>query len=293
MRHFPTLFRTLCSMPCALCVSAALAIDAPENLPYEPDHCIGVIWERQKVVDLVDFLPQKILPILNQLKFEANGEPCPGNKLVLSFWPPRDLCPDIYYVAIIHKPNGRILDVMWLVANSPDTKNQFDAWYAANTNTAWTAALPSPYASITIADGVATDPEPPGPNGSPRLWDAPHRLDSASYLHHNAVWEMRTTMTNSCGNQATYDVNGNLIRSTIAAGTSDSRAPYDGNGNPRKNFGHVIEDVHPYIRALQLDGNPVRIKGVSVWFPFALSRPCLHQGEYTEKYLRCRPTTLP
>ena len=269
------------------------AYDAPSTIPMEPDHCLGDIWQRGKEIDLAAMLDPSCAPFMADLYFEANGERCEGNKLRHSFCCPGPLKPDIYYVAIRHKNIERPLDVMWIVVNSPTAKSEFDAWYAANTNTAWTAALPKPYASIAVTNGVAVDPEPPGPDGRPGQWDAPHRIDPKSFLHHNAVWEMRTTIEGEHGNQATYDESGNLIRSTIAAGTADWCAPYGPDGSAHANFGHVSADVRPYIQALQLDGNPVRVTGVSVWFPFAISRPCLHQGEYTEKYLQCRPTILP
>ena len=277
----------------AVLVETASAYDAPSTVPLEPDHCLGDIWQRGKEIDLAAMLDPSCAPFMADLYFEANGERCAGNKLRHSFCCPGPLKPDIYYVALRHRNIDRPLDVMWVVVNSPTAKAEFDAWYEANTNTAWTASLPKPYASIVVTNGIAVDPEPPGPDGSPGQWDAPHRIDPTSYLHHNAVWEMRTTIDGECGNQATYDAQGNLIRSTIAAGTVDRRGPYGADGSSRKNWGHVVEDVHPFIQALQLDGNPVRITGVSVWFPFALSRPCLRQGEYTEKYLRCRPTVLP
>ena len=103
---------------------------------------------------------------------------------------------------------------------------------------------------------------------------------------------MRTTVEGEHGNQATYDAQGNLIRTTIAAGTADKRGPYDENGGLRVSVGHRNEDVWPFILALQLDGNPVHVRGI-VDIPKALTRPCLRQGTFTETYLSLRPTILP
>lgn len=271
----------------------ACAYDAPNEISLEPDHCVGVIWSRQGVFDLSSMLDSSCAPFMDLLYFEVNGERCANNAIHYSFCCPGPLKPDIYYVVLRHVQIERPLDAMWVVVNSPTAKAQFDAWYEANTNTAWTATLPTPYLSIVVTNGIAIDPEPPEIDGKPGIWDAPHRINSSSHLHHNAVWEMRTTIGGASGNQATYDSDGNLIRSTIAAGTADRCGPYGPDGFPRKNWNHVNEDVHPFIQALQLDGNPVRIAGLSVWFPLSLSRPCLHQGDYTEKYLQCRPTILP
>ena len=54
------------------------------------------------------------------------------------------------------------------------------------------------------------------------------------------------------GHQACYDANGFLITTGVAAGSADFVAPTKRGGF----IGHQAEDVHPFIRALQLDGNP-------------------------------------
>lgn len=270
----------------------AQAIDGPASVPIEPDHCLGVIWSRRGVVDLATMLDPVCAPYMADLYFEANGERCANNRLVLSYWCPGSLEPDIYYVTLRRKNESRPLDAMWIVVNAPLSLELFNAWVSNNVDTAWTAPLPKPYASIVVTNGVAVDPEPPDPDGNPGQWDAPHRIDPASYLHHNAVWEMRTNIAGTHGNQATYDAQGNLIRSTIAAGTVDKRGPYDEDGGLRTNVGHRNEDVYPFIRALQLDGNPVHVRGLAL-IPKALTRPCLRQGAFTETYLRLRPTILP
>ena len=203
----------------AAVAGTAGAIDGPATVPLEPDHCLGVIWSRRGVIDLAAMLDPVCAPYMADLYFEANGERCENNRLVLSYWCPGSLEPDIYYVTLRKRNVSRPLDAMWIVANAPLALSRFNAWVSNNVSTAWTSALPKPFASIAVTNGVATDPEPPGPDGRPGTWDAPHRIDPTSYLHHNAVWEMRTTVEGEHGNQATYDEQGSLIRMTIAAGT--------------------------------------------------------------------------
>lgn len=273
-------------------VGNAQAIDGPASVPIEPDHCIGLVWTEGGSLNLASMLDPVCAPYMDKLYFTANGEECRNGLLVFDDYCPGSLKPDIYYATLRHRDLDRPLDVMWVVVNSPETRRAFEAWVVENTNTAWTASLPKPYASIVVTNGVAVDPEPPGPDGKPGTWDAPHKIDPSSYLHHNAVWEMRTTSDETHGNQATYDGNGNLIRSTIAAGTADHFGPYAADGKAKWSKRHRNEDVWPYIRALQLDGNPVRVPGL-VGIPTKISRPCLVQGPNTETYLRLRPTILP
>lgn len=112
------------------------------------------------------------------------------------------------------------------------------------------------------------------------------------YLHHNAVYEMRSApIAGGHGHQATYDANGNLIRATIAAGTADKVSPTSLGAKRR----HRQYDVHPYLDALQLDGNPVLPSNatglMTETVPSRLNAPCLYQGSFTDSYLFCRPTT--
>jgi hypothetical protein len=61
------------------------------------------------------------------------------------------------------------------------------------------------------------------------------------------------------GNQACYDMNGILIETTIAAGRAKKFAPVASEYSNRfSHENHNEEDITPFIRAAQLDGNPVR-----------------------------------
>ena len=95
------------------------------------------------------------------------------------------------------------------------------------------------------------------------------------------------------GHQATYNASGELITATIAAGTADKVSPQSiWNGTAAR---HRMTDVHPYIRALQLDGNPILTDNLSGMFtdsiPTRFSRPCLFQGDEANAYLDRRPPT--
>ena len=109
-----------------------------------------------------------------------------------------------------------------------------------------------------------------------------------TYLHHDAKYEMRSNpVSGEHGHQAMCDVNGLLIESPIAAGTADFFAPYKANGKAKWNSNHREQDVYPFIRALQLDGNPVHPNYKK--YPTNLTRPCIYMGSNTDKYIEKRP----
>ena len=111
-----------------------------------------------------------------------------------------------------------------------------------------------------------------------------------AFLHHDAKYEMRSgPISGGHGHQATYDANGVLIETPIAAGTADIAAPFDENDSWRtwSASKHRDEDVYPFIRALQLDGNPVHPNNKKV--PTNLTRPCIYMGLNTDKYIKKRP----
>ena len=85
------------------------------------------------------------------------------------------------------------------------------------------------------------------------------------------------------GNQACYDTDGTIILSGISGGTADKA--YAALENVEN---HVPEDVEPFLRALQLDGNP----GIPN-FMNNINRPCLYEGSCLQDYLICRPITPP
>lgn len=161
----------------------------------------------------------------------------------------------------------------------------------AQANQAWLQFLPPPFESIalTVSTNVlgtistnAVDPEPDGD-----LWKRPVAINS--YFHPGAAFEMRSfAVTGGHGHQACYDANGILIRSGVSAGTADFVSPYNSWGVLKWwDTGHRNADVYPFIRALQLDGNPCLPNNVEV--PTNLDRPMIHQGAYLDTYLQRRP----
>ena len=196
---------------------------------------------------------------------------------------PGDMKPTIYHIILWHREKGntedRIFDRLWVTVNSPDTQTRFNQWHTLNiANMAWTLTLPPPFASIDIS-GKLVSPDP-------NVWKAPKK--KPTYLHHDAVYEMRSRqVTGDYGHQATYDKDGILITKTIAAGTADFVSTVNSLGMTVASWGHLTKDVEPFIRALQLDGNPCLRNDFLA--PTDLNRPCLHQGVYLNQYLGCRP----
>ena len=114
------------------------------------------------------------------------------------------------------------------------------------------------------------------------------RTKNNTYLHHDAKYEMRSgPVSGGHGHQATYTADGVLIGSPIAAGTADIAAPYYANDMLRARTGdkHLRQDVQPFLRALQLDGNPVLPRDIYR----NLNRPCIYKGSNTDKYIEKRP----
>jgi hypothetical protein len=105
-------------------------------------------------------------------------------------------------------------------------------------------------------------------------------------LHHDAKYEMRSNPTSAGhGHQAMYDVHGVLIETPIAAGSADFFAPFNSIGTARLSNKHLKQDVQPFLRALQLDGNPVLPRDINR----NLNRPCIYMGSNTDKYIEKRP----
>ena len=114
-------------------------------------------------------------------------------------------------------------------------------------------------------------------------------------MHPKAVYELRSKpVTGGHGHQATYDAQGYIIPETIKAGTADFAFPATYIKLKRLEK-HREKDVKPYIRALQLDGNPVHpidsSGNISTFWTRNLTLPPLRVGPFTQQYLQRRPTT--
>lgn len=256
------------------------------------EHCVGVIWSANGKLNLFSLLDDSYLPFTDELHFTSdNLTVSPNGELMFPKSKPDDLKPAISLVKLHYAPNPEtdlIFDKLWVVVNSPETKTSFDGWYAQNADISWTTNLPSPFANITIniSNGITNvvDPEPNWPGFG--VWAAPE--PKHTYLHHDAQYEMRSNpVAGGHGHQTMYDALGQLITNPIAAGTADMHAPYDSMGLPLSARSHRNHDVYPFIRALQLDGNPVQPTNKSV--PTNLTRPCIYKGPNTDKYIGRRP----
>jgi hypothetical protein len=115
------------------------------------------------------------------------------------------------------------------------------------TNTAWTLTLPAPPYSTAFS--------------SPQ-WGNPVALDT--YLHHDASSEMLSVAVGDHRHHATYDDKGFIITEGVRAGRPHK---YDYAAHAGL---HQQEDLEPFIRALQLDGNPCLPIGMT-----DLSRPMM------------------
>ena len=237
------------------------------------------------VVDLYDYLDESCRAIASQLRFRVT----PSGGLVTRHLSvgtqPRILQPQVFHIEIVDGEQSQTFDRMWIVVNNPSDDSSFGSWYSVNsTNLAWVATLPRPYASLTYTTNFAgvISASIPAPT-SPNRWDNPDPTDG-NLLHHAAKFSMRSvTVPGGHTNQACYDEYGQLIRSGISGGTADFAA-----GNFWHVRSHVREDVYPFLHAVRLDGNPGEKTPMN-----NITRPCLYEGEYIDKYIECRPIVQP
>ena len=253
-------------------------------------HCIAIDWTANLEIDLEDYLPGLLMPHKDELRYRVNGAMIEGATISVRRDEPEDLFPEIYFVEMCNE-YGTTLDRLWITVLSPATGTKFDTWVSNNeTNAAWLAQLPKPPDRIFVdSQGHVTLPSSASAN-----WNVSDPFPTNNYMHPKAVYELRSDpISGGHGHQATYDADGNIITESIKAGTADHDSPvvtwFD--WRPRS---HRKNDVHPYIRALQLDGNPVHPCNSSGTMaesiPRNLTRPPLRVGPCTQQYLDRRPT---
>ena len=257
------------------------------------EHCLGVVWQAGAKLNLFSLLHWSYGSYQNDLYFTTTTLSVDGGELVFGCRP-KDLEPQICLIKLHYKPNpefDQVFDKLWVVVNAPETETSFTSWYEQSADISWTTNLPSPFSRLPLTNAsqnvIAIDPEP----DSPGLWESPHGI--SSYLHHDAKYEMRSERIGDHGHQATYDETGTLILNPIAAGTADFQTPYNAIGLPNGTK-HRDQDVYPFIRALQLEGNPVHKISSAVGLgivdvPTNLNRPCIYKGDKTDKYIERRP----
>jgi hypothetical protein len=176
-------------------------------------------------------------------------------------------------VEVIDKKTGLTLDRLLITIVSMETKALFDEWYENESSVAglaWLGELPAMPEFLQVNPLTAPDAAFPQ-----RRYHDPEQVDT--FLHPDARYELRSLDTaGGYGHQVCFDKNGGLILSSVSAGTADKSPPVS--------ISHVTKDVYPYIRALQLDGNPCdRILDT-------LTVPMLYEGYHLKRYMKCRPT---
>lgn len=180
------------------------------------------------------------------------------------------------------------MDCLVVVIYDGETEDEYDSWVQNNAeNPAWLDELPPVYSSLG-GENQTEDPEPDGCDND-RWEDWNGDIDTLdNNYHYDANSEIRSReTTGGHGHQACYDDDGDLIVATAnsepeiiaAAGTADHNSP--------PSVDHTTEDVWPFIRAAQLDGNPVESAG---WIlPTSLSDPLIRVGTNLRGYYRRRP----
>ena len=259
----------------------------------DTDHCISVLWAEDGTIDLWSFLDSSCLPYTNALSIRVwkdGGIDGPALGTIPMGECPSEMLPTVHNVVLCDKGGMEVFDRFWLVICTPQDQTDFDNWYNLFcTNLEWTAWIPLPPSHLDISTNTAGTAEATIPTyfSGHSSWSSPRPISASTHMHHTAKYELRTETIDQSGNQATYDAEGRLITKTIAAGTADYYQPYDVFGNLRPNGKHRRFDVLPYVRALQLDGNPGH--PFSVFVPTNITHPCLRQGTNLDQYLFCRP----
>ena len=185
---------------------------------------------------------------------------------------------DIYAFGIELRWDATVLDRLIVVIYDEDTDTEYTTWTTNNAAPpGWLGELPAVHGSLGPDN---SDPEP----GAPGQWGGVNGLNNN--YHYSAAFEMRSVETaGGHGHQTCYDGDGNLIeddgagdQSRASCGTADAQHWSDVLWPPT----HFTDDVQPFIRAAQLDGNPV--DGVG-----ALNNPLIRWGPNLQAYLNRRP----
>ncbi len=250
------------------------------------DHCLGIMWGRNGEIDLMSLVHEDALPYRTNALWRINGTLQDVSILRFQFKVPVDLEPHIYRIEIVAKEDREVWDRMFLVINHPASGTRYSRWankWSDEMNRAWLQELPAPYVALpTEVDSsdklIYHDPEPDAPD----IWEVPGI--PGLYYHHTSVRDMRSAGTSGGhGHQACYDETGNIVLNGVSAGTADYVKPKKTNVLTVSR--HSDEDVLPYVRALQLDGNPCE----QISAGMDLSHALVCEGPQTKKYLICRP----
>ena len=260
---------------------------APED--DETSHCHAIDWSENLEIDLEEYLPGWLLDYKDKLQYRVDGGDLDDSKIRAGETEPEDLFPEIHHAEVC-TTHGLTLDRLWIVVLNPQTRTNYNSWVSENsTNATWLSLLPKPPSKLTIANGEAFLPSAASAN-----WNTPEKFPTNNFMHPKAVYELRSKpISDNHGHQATYDADGNIITESIKAGTADYISPSFSFRYGWHPASHRKEDVHPYIRALQLDGNPIHPRNssgvLSESIPRNFTRPPLNIGSFTQQYLQRRP----
>ncbi|MGD9611793.1 MAG: hypothetical protein AB7V22_02705 [Kiritimatiellia bacterium] len=244
------------------------------------EHCVADIWDSSSEVNLEDFLTAESLTFKDYIDWYVDGTKQSSSTLNFGSEPGNNEIKD-YEVHVTDKDMSTICDRLILVIVPTSTEQAHNDWVTTwSANTAWLAELPAAYSSITF--NAFGDPEYPEPGTcTNEYWEGSvEPLDS--YYHPGATFQMRSEETpGGHGHQVCYTGAGAIITSGVAAGTADSHHHSD-YWPPS----HVTVDVLPFVRAAQLDGNPVFVNDL---VPTNFNRPMMYEGAHLQQYLQLRP----
>lgn len=238
-----------------------------------------VIWQRSRNLDLAAYLITETQKFSEYLRWSVNS--IDSFSSVMGYGGRlRDLNIEIHRVEVGLKGSVHACDRLVVVIVSPETERRYRVWVDRfETETQWLTELPVAYLSLAQNNGN------PEPNNCEHLfwqdWGV-RRLNS--YFHGNATFDMRSAQTpGGHGHQACYTTDGEFITSGFSAGTADFR-----HYSHYFTRAHATLDVLPFIRAAQLDGNPVTAN--SKLAPTNMTHPLVYEGVNINTYLRLRPT---
>ena len=255
------------------------------------DKCIAIEWDSAGEEDLDNYLEIKppsltfddiddVVSLEIETEIFGNGS-IDGSVLDYANTDPGDT--DIYAFAVRLLCGENVVDHLIVVIYASNTEDEYSGtggWIANNPiNPAWLAELPAVHSSLGAGN---SDPEP----GAPDQWEDVDPINNN--YHYAATFEIRSIETaGGHGHQACYvdgdlvedDGNGDQTEERLASsGTADFEHPSDFVFPPT----HFSEDVQPFIRAAQLDGNPV--DGA-----FNLNHPLIRLGSNLQSYYDRRP----
>lgn len=217
-----------------------------------------------------------------EIETEIFGDAEIKNDTVLDFGSSDPDDVNIYAFSIKLLFTTSVVDRLVFIVYSDETQPEYTGWLSSasfgnDSGNTWLNELPRVYSQLGTGN---SDPEPSSCNPQSWGWDP----GLPAYYHFDAEFEIRSESTqNRHGHQACYDAAGILItgsgslESLASAGTADFAHPSNWYAPL-----HSTADVRPFIRAAQLDGNPV--DGV-----FNLSHPLIRIGPNLIKYYQRRP----